>query len=93
MIENELIRNILGIALVQLAFLLLVVFYRVWKGENLAERLLAVDVLTSLLISLCVIIALLEGTDRVIDVGIILAALGFVGTLSIARYIAEGRVF
>jgi multisubunit Na+/H+ antiporter MnhF subunit len=28
-----------------------------------------------------------------VDVGIALAALGFIGTLALARYISEGKVF
>jgi len=93
MIESAFVRNLLSLGLVLLALLSLVVFYRIWRATSAADRLLAVDVFTSLLVNMCVLLALLEGTDHVIDVGIILAALSFAGTLAIARYIAEGKIF
>ena len=68
-------------------------FYRVWIGRGLADRLLAIEMVTSLLIGISILVGLLANTNITIDVGIVLAALGFAGTLSVARYIAEGRVF
>jgi len=93
MIESAFVRDLLGLSLVVLALLSLVIFYRIWQVRTAADRLLAVDVFTSLLINVCIVVALLEGSDNVIDVGIILAALSFAGTLAIARYLAEGKVF
>lgn len=68
-------------------------FYRVWIGRGLADRMLALEMISALLIGLSILLALQTDSDMTIDVGIILAALGFAATLSVARYIAEGRVF
>ena len=93
MIESPLIQAILQIILLALVSLLLPASYRVIKGETLPDRLLAVDLITTLLIGIIVLLAVVEGSEVFIDMAIALAAFAFVGTLSIARYISEGRAF
>ncbi len=83
---------------VQSALLVLVVLdvvstYRIWRGPSPADRLQAADASSTLLIGIIILLALVQGMGMLIDVGIALAALGFVGTLAVARYLAEGRVF
>jgi len=74
--------------------LLPLAFYRVAKpGQLPADRLVGVDMITNLLVGIVVMLAIIEGTDTTIDIGIVVAALSFAGTVSIARYISEGRVF
>jgi multisubunit Na+/H+ antiporter MnhF subunit len=90
---SESVMVILNVSLIVLVALLPFAFYRVWIGRGLADRLLALEMITALLIGIAVVLGLILDTDMTFDVGIILAALGFAGTMSIARYIAEGRVF
>lgn len=80
---------------VLVAMILLVPFacYRVWIGPGLADRVVGLEKVSALLISITVLLALITNSDMTIDIGIILAALGFAGTMAVARYIAEGRVF
>lgn len=81
-------------ALTIMVILLPVSFYRVIKPrQNAAERLVGVDLITNLLVGIVILLALVEQTDTTIDIGIVVAALSFAGTVSIARYISEGRVF
>lgn len=69
-------------------------FYRVAKPkQNAADRLVGVDLITNLLVGIVVVLALVEGTSTTVDIGVAIAALSFAGTVSIARYISEGRVF
>lgn len=84
---------VLNILIVTMVALLPFAFYRVWIGRGLADRLLALEMITALLIGLSILVGLRMQTDVTIDVGIMLAALGFAATISVARYIAEGRVF
>ena len=51
------------------------------------------DTITTLLIGIIVILALLQGIGMFIDVAIALAAFAFIGTIALARYISEGKVF
>ncbi|MGJ3239748.1 MAG: monovalent cation/H+ antiporter complex subunit F [Anaerolineae bacterium] len=83
-----------NIALLIMVVLLPIAFYRVAKPrQTAAERLVGVDLITNLLVGIVVILAVVEQTDTTIDIGIVVAALSFAGTVSIARYISEGRVF
>lgn len=77
-----------------LLLLLPLAFYRVARPrQEAADRLVGVDMITNLLVGIVVLLAIVENTDTTIDIGIVLAALSFAGTVSIARYISEGRVF
>lgn len=82
----------------QLALLVLIVLivpctYRVWIGPSVADRLQAIDAITTLLIGIIIVLALLRGATMFIDVAIALAAFGFIGTVALARYISEGKAF
>ena len=80
-------------ALIVLIVLIIPCAYRVWLGPSAADRLQAIDAITTLLIGIIIVLAVLRGTVMFIDVGIALAAFGFIGTVALARYISEGKVF
>jgi multisubunit Na+/H+ antiporter MnhF subunit len=90
---SEFVNANVQLALAAMVLLLVASTYRIWRGNNPAERLQAVDTATTILIGIIVLLALVQGTSMLVDVGIALAALGFVGTLAIARYLSEGKVF
>jgi multisubunit Na+/H+ antiporter MnhF subunit len=80
-------------ALVVLVILLIISSYRVWRGPNAVDRLQAIDAGTTLLIGIIIVLVLVQHTSMLIDVAVALAALGFVGTLAVSRFLAEGKVF
>jgi len=83
-----------NIALGIMLLLLPLAFYRVARPrQEAADRLVGVDMITNLLVGIVVLLAVVERTNTTIDIGIVIAALSFAGTVSIARYISEGRVF
>lgn len=93
MIENEIVEFIVELSLFVTVFLLIPCTYRAYKGPSIADRLLAIDLITTLLISIIVLLAVLNNISFLIDIGVALAALSFISTVALARYIAEGRVF
>jgi multisubunit Na+/H+ antiporter MnhF subunit len=83
---------------VQAALMILIVLiipcaYRVWIGPTAPDRLQAIDAITTLLIGIIIVLALLRDTAMFIDVAIAIAAFGFIGTIALARYISEGKAF
>lgn len=90
---SEMVQIGVQLALVVLVILSLICAYRMWVGPRSSDRLQALDLLTTLLIGIIVVLAVIESTPSFVDVGISLAAFAFIGTLAIARYIAEGKVF
>ena len=73
--------------------LLAVVLWRVWRGENVIDRLMGADLFNTLVLSVLVLLALIEGEGIYVDVALGLAALGFVGTIALAKYVADEQVF
>lgn len=90
---SELVDVIVQIALVIMVGLLLQCAYRVFIGPSAADRLQAIETITTLLIGIIVLLAIIQGSAFVVDVALALAAFSFVATLAIARYLSEGRVF
>ncbi|MBK8026240.1 MAG: hypothetical protein IPK19_33840 [Chloroflexi bacterium] len=80
-------------ALLIMTLLLLPCAFRVVTASSAAERLQAIDTITTLLIGIIALLALTAGNAQYIDVAIAVAALSFVGTLGVARFLAEGKAF
>jgi len=91
--ESALAQATIQLILLALVSLLIPASYRVIVGPTLPDRLQAVDLITTLLIAIIVLLALVEGKQVFVDMAIALAAFAFIGTISIARYISEGRFY
>lgn len=90
---SPLVLGVLQFIAVTLIVLIIPCAYRVWVGPSGADRLQAIDTITTLLIGIIIVLALLQGVGMFVDVAIAIAAFGFIGTLALARYISEGKVF
>lgn len=85
---------VINTCLLVMVLLLPLAFYRVAKPKQRpADRLVGVDMVTNLLLVIVVLLAIVTQSDVTIDIGVVIAALSFAGTVGIARYISEGRVF
>lgn len=73
--------------------MLLVCTWRVWRGENIIDRLIGLDVTTTLILIILVLIAIIEQNALFFDVAIGLAAMSAVATIALAKYIADQRMF
>lgn len=90
---SELAQTVTQIAVIIMIGLLLPCAYRVFAGPSPSDRLQAIDTITTLLIGIIILLALVQGSSFVVDVALALAAFSFVATLAIARYLSEGRAF
>jgi multicomponent Na+:H+ antiporter subunit F len=77
-------------ALVMIALALLIVLVRVVQGPTLADRVVAVDLIGVSSVCLMVVAAAASGQSAFLDAAVVIALLGFLGTLAYARY-AERR--
>ena len=75
----------LALAILCLAFLLTVI--RIWRGPTLPDRVLGLDVLTSSAIGFIAVIGIDTGFTLYVDVAIALGLVGFLATISFARFI------
>lgn len=81
----------LDIALSVALFLLCVSFLctviRIWRGPTLPDRVLGLDVLTSSSIGFIAVIGIDTGFTLYVDIAIALGLVGFLATISFARFI------
>ncbi len=70
-----------------------VALWRVWRGENIVDRLIGADLIATITLAILVILALIDRNSVFIDVALALAALGFIGTIALAKYIADEQMF
>lgn len=80
----------IGIAAVTLT--LLMCGWRLLMGPTIADRVLALDTLYLSLVALVVMLGLLWQTPLLFETALIVALLGFVGTVALARYLSRGDV-
>lgn len=90
---TELVHLSTNLALLVMIVLLVSCIYRLWQGPTSADRLQVIDTVTTLLIGIIVVLALLRADFMFVDIAIALAAFAFISTLALARYISEGRAF
>lgn len=81
---------------VELAFYLvmssiLLGFVRLAKGPTLADRVVALDMMTVSIVAFCALFAVRAQTPVFLDVAIALGLIGFLSTVALARY-AERRM-
>ncbi len=81
------------IALVAHLLLLGVAAWRVLRGENAVDRLLSVELVSVLALCVVLLTTLITGQSIYVDVALGLAALSFIGTLALAKYLADQRMF
>jgi multisubunit Na+/H+ antiporter MnhF subunit len=91
------IANVLAVvlyaALVIHVVLVGVVLWRVWRGENIVDRLIGADLVAIITLAILVVISLITRNSIYMDVALGLAALGFIGTIALAKYIADEQMF
>ena len=75
------------IALVILAVALLVSTVRIIIGPSLADRVLALDLMTVVAMGFIGAVAVRTGLMLYLDIALALALLGFLATVALARYI------
>lgn len=66
--------------------------YRVIVGPTIPDRMVALDVISTNVVAIAVLFALETGEGALIDVGLVLAIIGFISTVAVARYITEGDI-
>ena len=70
-----------------LSIAMLMAVARVLRGPTLADRILGLDVATTLGVGLIAVFAMTVGQWLYLDVAIALALVGFVATVAFARYL------
>jgi len=75
------------VALAMLAVAAGLTFIRLARGPTLPDRVIAIDLIGVLLVCLLVLTAGVTAQQALLDVGMVVALISFVGTVAYARYI------
>lgn len=79
-----------AIVLISLAIALNV--YRLVKGPDAPDRILALDTMYINAIALIILFGITLGTRLYLEAALLIAVMGFVGTVALAKYLKRGSV-
>ena len=75
------------IAAIVLVVLAVALLYRIFRGPTAADRIAALDALDLILSLALALYSLYTGRGIYLDIALVVALLGFVGTVFVGRYI------
>lgn len=75
------------VALTALVVTIALSFWRLAQGPSLPDRVVALDLLTTVGIAVTAVYAMVTGKSVILDVAIILALISFLGTIAFAYYV------
>lgn len=90
MVDSPIVAAALVISFVLILAAMGLTVWRLIKGPGMADRVVALDLITILSVAFMTLFAIAAHQDAFLDVAITLALVGFLGTVAFARY-AERR--
>jgi multicomponent Na+:H+ antiporter subunit F len=79
-------------ALVAAAALTLLVSYRVIQGPTVPDRVVGLDTIGTNVVAIAALWAMLSTQSFFVTVSLVLAIIGFISTITVARYVTEGDI-
>ena len=92
MLNEATVALALDAALVLVAFLCLLCGYRVIAGPTIPDRVVALDAIATNVVAIAVLFALKTGRGLFVTVSLVLAIIGFLSTVTVAKYLTEGDI-
>ena len=77
---------------VTFALAMLMSGYRLLRGPSLPDRILALDTLYVNTIALLVLFGIQYQTQLVFEAALVVALLGFIGTVALSKYVTRGDI-
>ncbi len=80
-------------AAVFLSILIFFCLYKAYEGPTAADRVVAINVISTKITALIALVTIITDQSAFIDVALIYAMMGFISTISIAKYLEKGKLF
>ena len=80
------------IALAAIALSIALTTFRLIKGPDTPDRILALDTLYVNAVALLVVLGIHDSSSIYFEAALLIALMGFVGTVALSRYLARGDV-
>ena len=88
----NLLATVLPWAIGALALALLLSAWRLFRGPSLADRILALDTLYINALALLVLLGIQLDSEVYFEVALLIALLGFIGTVVLSKYALRGDI-
>jgi multicomponent Na+:H+ antiporter subunit E len=88
----DLVTTAADVGLVLVGVLCLLCGYRVIVGPTVPDRVVALDAIATNVVAIAVLFALKTGRGLFVTVSLVLAIIGFLSTVAVAKYVTEGDV-
>ena len=82
----------LNFALVAVGIALVLSAWRLLRGPEAPDRVLALDTMYVNVVALVILLGMRYGTEMYFEAALLIALLGFVSTVALARYLSRGDV-
>ncbi|MFA6692552.1 MAG: monovalent cation/H+ antiporter complex subunit F [Acholeplasmataceae bacterium] len=86
---------VLTVIIVCTILLLLMTFvglFRAYVGPTAADRMVAINMITTKVTTIIVMIALVTAQELYVSVALVYALIGFVTTIGVSRYLMKGKL-
>ncbi|MBL8201765.1 MAG: K+/H+ antiporter subunit F [Chromatiales bacterium] len=81
-----------NLAIGMLALAMLLAAFRLWRGPDVLDRVLALDTLYIDALALLVVLGVRMNDAVYFEAALLIGLLGFVGTVALARYLLRGDI-
>lgn len=83
---------VIPICLAIMGLALVLTLARLIKGSDMPDRILALDTLYINAIALLVLFGIWLGSDLYFEAALLIAVMGFIGTVAVAKYLLRGDI-
>ena len=90
--ESDLVVLAADVGLVVVSALCVLCSYRVIFGPTVPDRVVALDAIATNVVAIAVLFALRTGRGLFVTVSLVLAIIGFLSTVTVAKYVTEGDI-
>lgn len=75
-----------------LSLMTFVGLYRAYVGPTAADRMVAINMITTKVATIIVMIALITAQESYVNVSLVYALIGFVTTIGVSKYLMKGKL-
>jgi len=90
---REVFLSVCVISLIAHVAMIAIAVQRVWRGETVMDRIVAADVIATLVLAIFVLLALIRDNPLYMDLALGTSVISYAGTIALARYIASRQMF
>lgn len=90
--EAALAATTIDAALIIVAALSLLSSYRVIRGPTIPDRVVALDAIATNVVAIAMLFALKTDRGLFVSASLVLAIIGFLSTVTVAKYVTEGDI-